>query len=32
MERQGVQIRWLEGRDSAETNAEKVLDHVQHMR
>jgi tRNA dimethylallyltransferase len=29
MERQGVEIRWLEGRDSAQTNAEKVLDHVQ---
>jgi len=28
MERQGVEIRWLDGRDSPEANAEKVLDHV----
>ena len=29
MERQGVEIRWLDGRDSPEANAEKALDHVQ---
>ncbi len=31
MERQGVEIRWLEGRDSPEANAEKVLDHVRRL-
>jgi tRNA dimethylallyltransferase len=29
MERRGVEIRWLDGRDSPEGNAEKVLGHVQ---
>ena len=28
MERQGVEIRWLDGRDSPKANAEKALDHV----